>query len=95
MGISKLAVAGVSGEATCERKLSELVSDHVLRDEDRDVNFSIVHTEGVTDELRHDRRTARPCLQDRLATGLIESGDFLCELRIDIGSLLEATCHSE
>ena len=47
------------------RKLPKLMSDHVFSDENRDVAFAVVYTEGQSDHVRRDRRATRPSL-DRL-----------------------------
>ena len=81
-------------ETTRERKLTELVPDHVLRHEDRDMDLSIVDTECVSDKLGDDRRATRPCFDDSLLAGVVEDIDLVEEFRIDERSLLKTACHS-
>ena len=54
--------AALSPRVTLEdarrRELAELVPDHVLGDEHRDVRLAVVDADRVTDHLRHDRRRA-------------------------------------
>ena len=47
-------------EGTGGRELSELVADHVLRDEDRDELVPVVNGNRMTDEVRADHRGASP-----------------------------------
>ena len=49
----------------CE--LSQFVSDHVLRDVDRNVPFAIVYAKGQPHHIGRNRRSPRPCL-DHLRT---------------------------
>src|SRR3984885_14807671 len=64
MLLHRRLVAGVSLEDARRRELAELVPDHVLGDEHRDVRLAVVHADRVTDHLRHDRRRTRPGLDD-------------------------------
>ena len=58
-------------EGTSQRKLTELVTDHVFIDIHRNVLTAVVHGDGQTDELRKNGRTARPGLDRTLvAAGL-------------------------
>src|SRR5258708_309125 len=58
--------ATVSAEHAGRRELTELVADHVLRDEALDELAAIVDQERVADELGHHGAVARPGF-DRLA----------------------------
>src|SRR3989442_13703186 len=53
-------------ERAGHRELTQPVTDHVLRDVDRDELLAVVDGERVADELRRDRRAARPRLQHLL-----------------------------
>ena len=57
----------VAVEGAGRRELAELVADHVLGDEHRDVLLAVVDAEGQADELRQDGRAARPGLDHVLA----------------------------
>src|SRR5687768_15659848 len=56
----RLLVGRVPVEGAGRRELAELVADHVLRHEDRDVLLAVVDAEGQPDELRQDRGAAAP-----------------------------------
>src|SRR6476469_6390210 len=60
-----LLVAAMALERTGQCELAELVADHVLVDQDRDVVLAVMHGDGETHHFRHDHRTTRPGL-DRL-----------------------------
>src|SRR5918993_5902259 len=57
-----LFIGRVALERAGQRKLAQLVADHVLVDVNGDVLFSIVHSDCQADELRQDRRATRPRL---------------------------------
>src|SRR4029077_5369556 len=55
-----LFLTAVGAERAGRRELAELVADHRLRDEDRDVFLAVVDGDRVADHLREDRRGPRP-----------------------------------
>src|SRR6266540_2088745 len=55
-----LAVAGMGAEGTRGSELAELVPDHLLGDEDRNVLAPVMDRDRVPDHLREDRRGPRP-----------------------------------
>src|SRR3546814_11251647 len=61
-----LLVSGVAGEGARRRELAQLMADHFLIDEDGDELAAVVDVERQPNELRQDRRPARPGL-DRCA----------------------------
>lgn len=67
----RLLISGVSYELAGEREFSELVSDHIFCNEYRKMCFSIVYTEGVSNEIRDDGAIACPCLDDGLLSRFI------------------------
>ena len=70
-------------------KLAELVTDHVLAYEHRDVLAAVVDGNGEADHLRHHHRAARPGL-DRLAVALGGGRlDFLQQVKIDERAFFE------
>lgn len=75
-------------EGTGGRELSELVADHVLRDEDRDELVPVVNGNRMTDEVRADHRGASPSLDDGLLARFIHRQDLLLELEVDIWTFL-------
>ena len=60
-----LLVGRVAVEGARRRELAELHADHVLIDRHRHELAAVVDIEGQADELRQDRRTARPGLDRR------------------------------
>src|ERR1019366_494532 len=74
-------------------ELAELVADHVLGDVHRDEGLAVVDVEGVADEIRRDRRAARPGL-DRLARARLGCLlDLLEKVVIDEKAFFDGTCH--
>src|SRR3546814_19526734 len=71
-----LLVSGVAGEGARRRELAQLMADHFLIDEDGDELAAVVDVERQPNELRQDRRPARPGL-DRYAGTCV-----LCRLRL-------------
>src|SRR3954453_3780233 len=67
-------------ERARRRELAELHSDHFLVDRHRHELAAVVDIEGQADELRQDRRTARPGL-DRRALAVVLSGFGLLKQR--------------
>src|SRR5438093_1104505 len=61
-----LAVAGVAVERPRRRELPELVTDRVLRDEDRDELPAVVDREGEADHVGRDGGAPRPRLHHPL-----------------------------
>src|SRR5919202_1832351 len=64
-------VLDVAPERAGRRELTELVSDHGLSDEHRDVLAPVVHRNRVTDHVRNDRGAARPGSDHLLGVGLV------------------------
>src|SRR5580700_10167003 len=56
----RLAVGRMAVEGARRRELAELVADHLLGDQHRDVLLPVVDPEGEADELRQDGRTPAP-----------------------------------
>src|SRR6516162_4425890 len=53
-------VASVAVKCPGRRELAELVTDHILGDQHRDELVAVIDPKCEPDELRKDRRTARP-----------------------------------
>src|SRR5438046_7478547 len=83
----------VRPEAPGEGELPQAVAHHVLRHVDGDEFPSVVHRQGVADELREDGGPSRPGLQHLLLARTIEILDPMLEPLFDVGSLLERTSH--
>src|SRR5690554_2968848 len=67
MSLPRLPIAGMTLEGPGQGELTELVADHVLVDQHRDVVAAVVHGNRVTHHLGQDHRTARPGLDRALA----------------------------
>ena len=78
-----VAAASMAVEGAGGRELAELVADHVLGDEHRNVLVAVVDAEGDADELRQDRRTARPGLDHVLAAGAARGFCLLQQIAVD------------
>src|SRR5271165_2848420 len=70
-------------------ELAELVADHVLRDVHGDEQLAVVDVEGVADEIRRDRRAARPRLDRFARAGLHRLLDFLEQVVVDEEAFLD------
>src|SRR3954451_13690548 len=88
-----LVVLHVSTEGAGRRELAELVTDHGLGDEHRDVLATVVHRDGVTQHGRDDHRAARPGLDHVLAVGLVRGDHLAKQVLVDEGALLETAWH--
>src|SRR5690606_21996721 len=86
-------LAAVTAEQSRRRKLAQLVADHVLRDVDRHELVPVVHGERVADELRRDRRRARPGLQDLLLVAGVHRAQLQQPLLVDVRALLRGSAH--
>src|SRR5690625_5116237 len=74
-------------------ELPELVADHRLGDEHRDVLATVVHREGVAQEVRGDDRPAGPGLDDVLGALLVLHVHLLLQVVVDEGALLQTARH--
>src|SRR5690606_3615804 len=86
-------LAPVTPEQPGRGELTELVTNHVLRDVHGNELVSVVHRDGVSDELRRDRRRARPRLDDLLLVPRVHALDLEEKLVADERTLLYATRH--
>src|SRR2546425_882410 len=80
-------------ERAGHRELTQPVTDHVLRDVDRDELLAVVDGERVADELRRDRRAARPRLQHLLLPAPVQLLHPREQRLVDVRPLLERTPH--
>src|SRR5689334_11476660 len=94
-GLSPAApvVLDVAAESPRGRELAELVADHRLGDEHRDVLATVVHGDGVTEHRRNDHRPPRPGLDNSLGALLVLHVHLLHQVVVDEGPLLQATRH--
>src|SRR3546814_3222257 len=75
------------------RELTELVTDHLFGDRDRNELLSIVDVERQADELRQDGAAARPGL-DRLAgTAVLSAFGLLEKAELDERAFPDGTSH--
>src|SRR5690348_11533901 len=88
-----LLVGGMAGEEARRRELAELHSDHFLIDRHRHELAAVVDVEGEADELRQDRRTARPGLDRRTATLVLSGFRLLQERQLDERTFPDGTGH--
>ena len=76
-------------EGARQRELAKLVADHVLGYVDRYVLLAVVHGDREPDELRRDRRAARPRLDRPLVVGRARRIDLLRQMVVDERTLLD------
>src|SRR5690349_17160173 len=86
-------VLDVPAEGARGRELAELVADHRLGHEDRDVLATVVDGDRVTEHVRHDHRAARPRLDDVLGALLVLDVHLLLQVVVHEGTLLQGTRH--
>src|SRR3546814_7858147 len=75
------------------REFAELVTDHVLGHQHRDELLAVVNAEGQADELRQDRRAARPGLDDLIAAGAARGLRLLQQIAVDERAFPDRTGH--
>ena len=83
----------VSPEGPGRRELAQLVTYHILGDEDRDVPAPVVDRNGMPDHQRKYRGTPGPTLDDPLVAPGVHGFDFLKQLGVRVGPLLQRTRH--
>src|SRR6267378_4280242 len=86
-------VLDVTLEGPRRGELAQLVTDHGLRDEHRDMLASVVDGEGVSDEVGDDGRPTRPGLDDLLGVLLVLDVDLLEQMVVDERTLFQAARH--
>src|SRR3978361_1327609 len=84
----------VTPERAGRRELAELVPDHALGDEHRDVLAAVVHGHGVAEHVRDDRRATRPGLDDVLGALGVLGVHLLEQVVVDERALFHAAWHS-
>src|SRR5665213_400103 len=90
-----LVAGSVAVECARRRELAELVTHHVFGDHHGDVLLAVVDAEHEADELRQDRRTARPGL-DHIFTAACASGFCLLQqITVDKRTFPTGACHLE
>src|SRR5207248_2257239 len=90
---SDLSGGSVPAIAPGGGELAQLVPDHSLGDEDRDVLATVVHCDRVADHLGEDGRGPRPGLDHLLLARLVHRLDARHQALLDPGPLLAGTTH--
>src|SRR5205085_9963626 len=89
-----LLVRRVAVEGARRSELAELHPDHVLIDRHRHELAAVVDIEGQADELRQDRRAARPRLDRRPAAAFVLGRfRFLQQRKLDERTFPDGTGH--
>src|SRR6476469_4407125 len=91
--LSLPVVLDVTLERAGRCELAELVPDHRLGDEHRNMLAAVVHRERMPDGVGDDGRPTRPGLDDLLAVLLVLDVDLLEQMVVDERTLLEAAWH--
>src|SRR4051794_10435370 len=86
-------VLDVALEGPRRRELAELVPDHALGDEHRDVLATVVHRDRVPEHVGDDRRAARPGLDHLLAVLVVLVVHLLEQVVVDERALLQTAWH--
>src|ERR1700709_1689219 len=86
-------VLDVPTERARRRELAELVPDHRLGDEHRDVLAAVVHGERVPEHVGDDRRAPRPGADDVLGALVVLCVHLGAPVVVEERALLEATWH--
>src|SRR5215212_10785498 len=80
-------------ERAGQSELAELVPDHGLGDEHRDVLAPVVHGDRVPEHVGDDRRASRPGLDDVLRALVVLDFHLLEQVVVDERALLQAARH--
>src|SRR4051794_30305540 len=86
-------VLDVPTEGARGRELAELVPDHGLGHEDRDVLATVVHGQRVAQHVGDDRGTTRPGADHVLGALFVLSVHLLEQVVVDERALLQAAWH--
>lgn len=78
-----LAFAAVTAEVSGWRKLTQLVTDHILGNKHFEVSLAVVNHERVSDELGDNRASTRPSCDWLFVASLVQSINLLVQLRVD------------
>src|SRR5690348_9014119 len=86
-------ILDVAAECAGGGELPELVADHRLGDEHRDVLTAVMHRDRVAQHRRDDHGTARPRLDDVPRPLVVLAVHLLDQVVVHKGALLKATRH--
>src|SRR5215472_8970621 len=90
-----LAVSRVAVERAGRRELAELVADHLLGHQHRNVLVPVVDAEGEPDELRQDGRAAAPGLDHVVPAGRARGLRLLEQIAVDERAFPDRTRHED
>src|SRR5215467_4433797 len=88
-------VPDMAAERPGGRELTELVADHRLGDENRDVLAAVVNRDGVAEHRRHDHGTAGPRLDDVPGALVVLGVHLFDQVVVDKRAFLKTTRHRE
>ena len=83
----------MTAERACWRELAQLVADHVLTYEHRDVFAAVVDRQRVSDHGWDDHGATRPRLNDGVRALFILRLDLDQQVLVNEGALLQTTWH--
>jgi len=83
----------MAAESAGQGELTQLVTDHVLGNKNRDELIAIVHSQSVTDELGGNGAAPRPGFDHLLLIDPVELIDLGQQIGIDEGPLFNLSCH--
>ena len=78
----------MTAELTSGSELTELVSNHVLSNVNRNKLITVVHCYGMSHEIGGNHRSAGPCLYYSLLATLIHGQNLLLKVYLDIWTFL-------
>jgi hypothetical protein len=70
------------------RKFTQLMTDHVLGNENGMKRLSVMHQKRVADKIRRHHRAPRPCFDRFLCARAVHLVDLLQKIQLDEGSFL-------
>src|SRR5690606_27364687 len=88
-----LLVCSMALERTGQRKLAQLVTDHVLGHIYRHMLLTVVHGDRQTDEVGQDCRAAGPGLDRLLVLVGLRGFDFFQQMGVTERPFFQRTCH--
>src|SRR5580693_269420 len=92
-GALGLAIRRMPVERAGRGEFAELVADHFLGDDDRNVFLPVVDAEGQADELRQDGRAPRPDADHLVPSGRARGIRLLQQITVDEWTLPNRTRH--
>src|SRR6266850_4234787 len=76
------------------RKFTELMTDHVLGNENGNKRLSVMHQKRVADKIRRHHRAPRPGFDWFLYARAVHLVDLLQKIQLDEGSFLQRSSHN-